>query len=362
MPSGLPDLYALLEVPEQASADEIRKAYRRLAKKYHPDANQGDPRAAERFKEIGEANSILSDPERRTQYDQARKFGIRPGGGVAGAGREGPAGAGFDFSGLGDFGDLLSSLFDGGRPAGGRRPGTGRDVEVPVTIPLETAARGGNIPVRIPVRAECGPCRGSGAASGTTAIRCPECQGRGSVSLGRGGLAVTRPCPRCRGRGTIPELPCPVCGGEGVTDASRTVEVAIPPGIEAGARLTLRGEGAGGPGGARNGAVHLRIAVAPHRTFRREGLDLEMSVPLNLAQAVLGSTLRVATIEGGRVQLRIPPGTREGTRFRIPGLGVRKGGKTGDQIVRVRVEIPKDLDPEARARMEDFARAAGLRF
>jgi molecular chaperone DnaJ len=375
------DFYKILGVAENASADEIKKAYRKLAKQYHPDANPNDATAAERFKEISEAQSVLSDAEKRKQYDQMRKFGGfgMPGGfgrGAQGAGAPGGAttaggaqAGGFSFedlSGLGGLGDLFGSIFDlggkrrgaGARPAGPQR---GPDVEYAVEIPFEMAARGGKLPISIPVMEECVTCHGSGAAPGTTPTTCPECHGTGTITFGQGGFAVQRPCPACYGRGTIPTTPCPTCSGQGRVHRQRQLQITVPAGVDEGSKLRLSGQGEAGAGGGPPGDLILTFRVHPDRFFTREGLDLICEVPINVAQATLGSKIRVRTLDG-KVNLRIPAGTQSGTQFRIRGKGVEKGGRRGDQYVRVKVSVPTKLDEQEEKLMREFAQAAELKY
>jgi molecular chaperone DnaJ len=372
------DYYKILGVSESADRDEIRKAYRKLAKEYHPDANPGDEAAADRFKEIGEAHAVLSNEKKRKQYDQMRKlgafgFGPRRGGAGARPGGRGPGAAGEpggfsfdDLGGIGGLGDLFSSIFDRGRRDGGtgtRARGTraGQDVEVEVEVSFLTAARGGTISLTVPITEECTVCGGGGAQPGTSVRRCGECGGTGTVSFGQGGFAVNRPCPACMGRGTIPETPCTGCGGSGTVRQTRKLQVKVPAGVETGSRLRVSGQGERGDGGGVPGDLILQFKVKPHRFFRREGLDIHCTVPINVAQAVLGSRIRVRTIHGKHVVLKIPPGTQSGTRFRVRGQGVTRGERTGDQYVEVRVQVPEELGPEDRERFEVFAEAAGLR-
>jgi molecular chaperone DnaJ len=371
------DFYKILGVPENAGPDEIRKAYRKLAKKYHPDANQGDPQAAERFKELGEAHAVLSNEEKRKQYDQMRKYGAfdfrgrgeggRPGGGFGPEGfPSGEGGQGFSFDDLGGLGDIFSSIFDRGRRgAGGERargPRRGEDVEYLVDIDFTTAVKGGRISIGVPITEECTTCAGSGARPGTNIRSCSECGGSGTVSFGQGGFAVTRPCPACLGRGRVPESPCGSCGGSGTVRQTRTLQVQVPEGVDTGSKLRLSGQGERGAQGGQPGDLLLTFQVRPHRFFRRKGSDIHVTVPINLAQAVLGSKVKVRTVDGSSVVLRIPPGTQGGTRFRVRGQGVPGKGKRGDQIVEVRVEVPDEVPEEGRERMKEFAEAAGLRY
>lgn len=370
------DYYQLLGVSEGASQDEVKKAYRRLAKKYHPDANANDPQAADRFKEIGEAYAVLSDEKRRQQYDAMRKnpfasFGGRRGSGTPGgttAGGQG--GAGFSFEDLGDLGglgDIFSSIFDRGgrrRPqrGAGARTARGRDVEYVVDITFDVAARGGRIQLAVPMVDDCAICGATGAAPGAKLQSCPECSGTGSVQFGQGGFAVSRPCPACLGRGQVPTARCSACNGTGQVRVQRQIVVNVPSGVDSGSKLRLSGQGEKGSGGAQPGDLLLTFRVQAHHFFRRDGLDVHCTVPINLAQAALGSKIRVRTVDDRKVALRIPPGTQSGTRFRIPGQGIEKAGRRGDQYVQVRVEVPDELSPEQEAAMKEFAEVSGLKY
>jgi molecular chaperone DnaJ len=377
MPTATKDFYKVLGVAENASAAEIKKAYRKLAKQYHPDANPNDSAAAERFKEVSEAYSVLSDDDKRKQYDQMRKYGAfagmtggaRPGakGGFStGAPGAGQAGASFSFEdlgGLGGLGDLFSSIFDVGKkrtkPHGPQR---GHTVEYAVEIPFELAARGGKLPITVPMTETCSTCQGNGSAPGTTPTTCPECRGSGQVTFGQGGFAVTRPCPQCLGKGTVPTQPCPTCHGQGQLREQKQIQVAVPAGVETGSKLRLTGQGEPGAGGGARGDLILTFRVQPHRFFTREGLDLHCSVPINVAQATLGSRVRVRTVDGKHVVLRVPPGTQSGTRFRIKGQGVEKAGSRGDQYVQVKITVPERLDEREEKLMREFAEAADMKY
>lgn len=360
------DHYQTLGVSENASPDEIKKAYRRLAKQYHPDRNAGDPQAAERFKEISQAYGVLSNPERRAKYDRVRKFGGLGGFADARGGPRSGAGAGnFRFEDLGDLGglgDIFSSIFDFRRRSG-RRPGRepGRDVEYLVEIPFRTAARGGKVAITVPVTEECATCDGSGAAPGSSVKTCEECRGRGTVTFGQGTFSVTRPCPACGGRGEIPSTPCPICGGRGEVRNRRRINVTVPAGVEDGSRVRIRGQGERGPGGGPPGDLLVRFKVKEDPFFTREGLDLVCEVPINLAQSLLGSRVRVRTVDGKRIVLRIPPGTQSDTVFRVKGQGVRRGDTAGDQLVRVTVRVPDEVSEQGRQLIERFAQVEGLR-
>ncbi len=368
MSTATKDFYETLGVPEKADQDEIRKAYRALAKKYHPDANAGDPAAAERFKEIGEAYNVLSNDEKRKKYDQMRRFGgfdFRSPGSGGGFSPGGAGGGGFSFDDLGGLGDIFSSIFDRGRRSGpgtGRGPLRGDDVEYLVEVSFKTAVRGGKISINVPITEECATCSGSGARPGTGLRTCGECGGSGSVSFGQGGFAVNRPCPACLGRGQVPETPCPSCGGAGAVRQQRKLQVSVPEGSEDGSKLRLSGQGERGRFGGEPGDLILTFRVKPHRFFRQEGSDIHVTVPINLAQAVLGSKIRVKTVDGRHVVLRIPPGTQSGTKFRVRGQGVSKKGKKGDQYVEVKVSVPEALSEASREQMKAFAEASGLRY
>ncbi|MBI4540462.1 MAG: molecular chaperone DnaJ [Gemmatimonadetes bacterium] len=370
MATATKDYYRILGVSESASADEIKKAYRKLAKQYHPDANRTDPNAGERFKEINAAYAVLSDPEKRKQYDELRKFGgfdFRRPGGPAGVRHETGAG-GFSFedlAGFGGLGDLFSSIFDPGRRRAGpraRAPQKGPDVEYVVDIDFELAARGGKIQITVPISEECAVCGGSGGEPGAKMQRCAECGGSGTVTFGQGGFAIKRPCPACMGRGSTPEQPCHACNGSGVVRQQRQLQLNVPVGVEPGSKLRLSGQGERGALGGPPGDLLITFRVKPHQFFRRKGLDIYASVPINVAQATLGSKVRVRTVYGKHVVLRIPPGTQSGTKFRIPGHGIRKGNRQGDQYVEVTLVVPEKLASEQMDAMKKFAESARLRY
>jgi molecular chaperone DnaJ len=359
------DFYKVLGVSEKAGADEIKKAYRRLAKKYHPDANPNNPQAAETFKQISEAHGVLSDPEKRRKYDQMRHFGAfeprRPGGASRPGSAGGPASAeGFEFGDFGSMGlgDIFSTIFGRGR----RETPRGETLEATVEVPFRTAALGGKVPVALTVTEACPGCGGNGAAPGATLSPCPECAGRGTVSFGQGGFAVNRPCPLCRGRGRMASEKCGTCAGAGEVRRERQIMIAVPPATDTGTRVRLKGQGAPGRGSAPAGDLLVTFQVQPDRFFRRDGLDVVCEVPLNLAQALLGSKISVRTIDGKKVVLRIPPGTQPGRKFRIKGAGIAKGGQKGDQLVAVDVQIPETLTPEQEAMVRKLAETAGMAY
>ncbi len=336
------DYYEILGVPEDASQEEIKKAYRRLAKEYHPDANPGDRAAEERFKEISEAYEVLSDPEKRRQYDQIRKFGTAGPGGFnidemfSGAKESRGRGVSFDFGGFGWLSDLLGEIFDfsrWGRPKG-YGPIRGEDVYAEVEVPFETAVLGGNVTVSVRKEGPCPVCGGTGAKPGSRTETCPTCNGLGTVSFVQGGFAVSRTCPTCYGRGRINFQPCDRCGGTGQVSVVRKYTVKLPIGIQDGGRVRLRGQGNPGVAGGPPGDLILTIRVRPHRFFSRKGDDLYCEVPISRKKAGEGAKVRIRTLDGRKVELRVPPGTRDGQTFRLRGLGVP--GR-GDLYVRVRL-------------------------
>ena len=377
------DFYAVLGVSASATQDEIKKQYRKLAAKLHPDKNPNDAKAADRFKEISEAYQTLGDSARRKQYDQMRQLGAFGGfgggrGGRPGAGAPGGTGAGaggsfrfedFDIGGLGGLGDIFSSMFGSGGAAGAggarqrnRGPERGQDIEVQLEVPFRVAALGGKVPVEIEVNEECPTCHGSGAAPGAKMQTCPECNGRGTISFGQGGFAVQRPCPMCLGRGQIPSERCPTCGGAGEVRVRKKVMITVPPGTDAGSRIRLKGQGGRGPHSGPPGDLIITFQVEPDRFFRREGLDVIAPVPINIAQATLGSKINVRTLDGKKVAIRIPPGTSNGKRFRVRGQGIEKDGQKGDLIVQADVQVPERLTEDQERAMREFAEAGGLKY
>lgn len=373
------DFYAVLGVSSSASQDEIKKAYRKLAKKHHPDANANDPKTGERFKEISEANNVLGDPKKRKQYDEMRRLGAFDGGGFGGfgGGARSARGAGarggaqninfqeFDIGGLGGLGDLFSSMFGGGETRQRERargPEKGQSVEATLDIPFRTAARGGKVPIELEVSEECSTCHGTGAAPGAQLKICPECNGRGVISFGQGGFAVNRPCPVCLGKGQVPTEPCPTCHGTGEVRVRRKVLVNVPPGVDTGSKIRLKGQGGKGNANGPPGDLVITFNVLPDKFYRRDGLDVIATVPLNIAQATLGTKISVRTLDGKKLAIKIPPGTPSGKRFRVRGQGIQKGDKKGDLIVEVSIQVPEKLSEEQERMMKEFAESGGLKY
>jgi len=365
------DFYQLLGVAESATAEEIKKAYRRLAKQYHPDANLNNPQAAEKFKQISEAHGVLSDAEKRKKYDQMRRLGAFDftgrGAGRSGAGSQGrPGGAAgggfsetFDFGDFGSMGlgDIFSSIFGRGAK---RDQARGETVETTLAVPFRVAVLGGKVPVTLTVGGACPACAGSGAAAGASVGQCGECKGRGTISFGQGGFAVNRPCPMCRGRGKVPSQQCPTCGGAGEVRTEKTVLISVPAGTDTGTKIRLKGQGEASAPGGQPGDLLVTFEVEPDRFFQRDGLDLKCTVPVNLAQAVLGTKIKVRTVDGKKVVLTIPAGSPPGKKFRIKGMGVPKGDARGDQLVEIAVTMPEKLSEEQAALFRQFADRAGL--
>ena len=334
------DFYDTLGVKKGAYEEEIKKAYRKLARKWHPDANAGDPQAEERFKEIQEAYSVLSDPEKRRQYDSGGMFGGGPGGGVR-----------FDPSmfrgGMGSFGDIISDLFGRGGGGGGAARVAGRDLETEVRLSFDQAMRGTDVSVSVPTEAPCPTCHGSGAKPGTSPVTCPRCGGRGIETEGQGMFSMAQPCSLCGGRGTIIEEPCNTCGGTGFTQQTKRYKVKIPAGVREGSRIRIAGKGEPGLGGAPPGDLYVVTRVLPSPIFKRKGDHLEVDVPITIVEAIKGATVEVPTLSGSK-RIRVPAGTQHGTVQRLRGEGPpRLGGKgRGDIHYRLVVEVPRKLSKE----------------
>jgi molecular chaperone DnaJ len=343
------DYYQVLGVPKNATAPEIKKAYRKLAQQHHPDANPDNPKAEERFKEISAAYDVIGDPDKRTQYDQVREMAAS-GFGQGGAGGFGgfPGGGRVRFEDLGDLGDLFGGLFGG---AGGRvraEPARGADLEADVTVSFEEALDGTTVPVTVTGPAPCETCHGSGAAPGTSATTCPRCGGAGAVAVNQGFFQMSQTCPRCHGSGRVVETPCPTCRGSGSRRRTRSFHVRVAPGVRDGAKIRLTGRGEPGPAGGQTGDLFVRVHVRPHAFFGRKGADLSVELPLTYPEAALGANVQVPTLDGP-VTMKIPAGTPSGKTFRLKGKGAPKqrGGR-GDLLVTVGVEVPKRLSKQER--------------
>ena len=348
--SAKKDYYELLGVPRNASEDEIKKAYRKLALQYHPDRNPGDKQSEENFKEVSEAYQILSDAEKRAKYDQF---------GHAAFGDGSPFPGGFDFTaGFEDvFGDIFGEFFGGGARRG---RGRGEDLRYNLTLKFEEAVSGIEKKIKIPRHGPCDTCHGSGAKAGTAPQTCPTCRGRGQVSFQQGFFSVSRTCSTCQGQGTIVKDPCANCGGSGRLRKLHTLNVKIPAGVDTGSRLKLRSEGESAPAGGAPGDLYVVIQVEPHPIFIRENLDILCDVPISIAQAALGAEIDVPTLNG-KVKMKIPPGTQSGKVFRMKGKGVNdvQGYHQGDQHVRVSVETPTHLTARQKELLKEFATAGG---
>ena len=347
------DLYDLLGVARGASEDEIRRAYLKLAHKYHPDKTGGDKTAEDKLKEINAAYDILKNKDKRAQYDRFGTTGADPFGGAGGAGG---FGGGFGGGGENPFDDFVDMLF--GRGAGGRRQGgarPGNDLEYRVTLTLQEAATGVKKSVRFARMETCTDCSGTGAAAGSRPETCPECQGAGQVRIAHGFFSVTQPCRRCRGTGRHVSKPCSRCSGNGRIRVQREVSVDIPAGIDTGQRLRVAGEGEPGEQGGPRGDLHILIEIQRDEVFERDGNDIYCEVPLSFPQATLGATVRVPTLKGD-ADLKIPPGTQSGTLFRMRSLGMPdvRGYRQGDQIVKVFVEVPTKLSKRQRELIAEF--------
>ena len=376
------DFYRELGVASGASQDEIKKAYRKLARELHPDANPGDAKAEARFKAVSEAYGVLSDDKKRKEYDETRALFAGGGGGFPGGFPGGAGGfpGGFPGGGqtfdMGDLfgntggagpglGDLLGGIFGGaggargGRTSAGTRGQRGADVESELRIDFVQAVRGAEVPIRLSAPGRCQTCAGTGARPGTTPHQCPTCSGRGLVSRNEGAFAFSEPCPDCRGSGRIIDDPCPECGGDGISTRTRSLTVRIPAGVDDGQRIKLGGQGEPGRGGAPAGDLYVKVHVTPHRVFGRSKDnpdDLTVTVPVTYPELVLGSTITVPTLDEP-VTLRIAPGTASGKTFRVRGRGVQKRSGPGNLLVTVNVAVPQRLDDAAGKALQDYAEA-----
>ncbi len=352
------DYYKVLGVPSTATDKEITRAYRKLAKQFHPDANPG---SEDRFKEIAAAYDVLGDEKQRKEYDEVRRLGPMAGGfGVPGAGS---GGGSFRVEDLGDLGDLFGGIFGGAR--GNRRrprgPQRGADMEAELHLSFDDAVRGVTTSVHVAQDQRCHTCHGTGAAPGSDVHTCDMCHGKGTLDDNQGLFSLSTICPRCNGRGTIVDKPCPTCAGTGTERRSRQVKVRVPPGVDDGQRIRVKGRGEPGQGSAPAGDLYVVVRVDKHPVFGRRGNNLTLSVPITFPEAALGATVTVPTLDEP-VTLRIPPGTASGTTLRVRGRGVaagsRNGSKGGDLLVKVEVVVPTELSDEQRAAVQSLADVA----
>ncbi|MBK1735102.1 molecular chaperone DnaJ [Halorhodospira abdelmalekii] len=345
------DYYEALGVAKNASDAEIKKAYRRMAQKYHPDRNPGDEKAAERFKEAKEAYEILSDAQKRAAYDQFGHAGVDPSAGGRGYGPGGPSPQ--DFQDI--FSDVFGDIFGAGVRGGRARAYRGADLRYTLELTLEEAVRGTEEQIQIPTHVECGACKGSGSRGGGAPQTCPTCKGQGAVRVQQGFFALEQTCPRCHGSGSLITDPCPKCRGRGRVEDRKTLNVRIPAGVDNGDRIRLSGEGEPGEKGGPPGDLYVQIAVKEHEFFERDGADLFCQVPIDIVSAALGGEVEVPTLEG-RVSLRIPSGTQSGQIFRLRGKGVKpvRGNRQGDMLCRIQVETPVQLTKRQKELLEEF--------
>lgn len=350
------DYYEQLGVAKDASQDDLKKAFRKLAMQYHPDRNPGDEAAEQKFKEINRAYEVLRDDQKRAAYDRYGHEAFENAEAGGGAGARG----GFDFGG-GGFADIFEEMF--GEFTGGRRGGgagrRGSDLRYNLDISLEEAFAGKTAEIHVPTSVSCGSCSGSGAAEGSQPVNCPTCQGMGKVRSQQGFFTVERTCPACRGAGRVIENPCGDCSGSGRVQKEKTLSVKIPHGVEEGTRIRLNGEGEAGLQGAQAGDLYIFLSVQPHRLFQREGADIYCRVPMAMTAAALGGHIEVPTIDGGRAKVTIGPGTQTGTQFRLRGKGmsVLNSKQRGDMYVEAQIETPVNLSRKQRELLKEFETA-----
>jgi molecular chaperone DnaJ len=351
------DLYETLGVGRTASQDDLKKAFRKLAMQYHPDRNQGDASAEQKFKEINRAYEILKDEQKRAAYDRFGEAAFENGGAGPGRGQAG----GFDFA--GGFADIFDEMFGamGGRRGGANRRGS--DLRYNLEISLEEAFKGKSADIRVPTSVTCEACNGSGAEGGAQPVTCPTCRGAGKMRSQQGFFTVERTCPSCHGAGRVIDKPCPPCNGTGRTHKEKTLSVKIPPGVEEGTRIRLSGEGEAGLNGAPSGDLYIFMSVTPHRLFQREDADIYCKVPVSMITAALGSTVEVPTIDGSKAKVSVPPGTQTGQQFRLRGKGmsVLNSRQRGDMYVEASVETPVNLSRKQRELLQEFENAGSGR-
>ena len=357
------DYYEVLGVSRGASEDEIKKAYKKMARKYHPDLNPGDKTAEEKFKEVNEAYEVLSDADKKARYDQYGHAGVDPNFGAGGFG--GGFDGSFDFGDLGDiFGSFFGGGFGGGRRTNPNAPQRGESIRMSIAISFEEAAFGCEKAVTVERYETCDTCHGNGCAPGTSPEVCPDCHGTGTVQVRRqtpmGVFATSSPCPKCGGKGRIIHQPCKDCRGSGMVRKKKTIQASIPAGIDNGQTISIRGQGNAGKNGGPAGDLLITITVGPHELFRREGTSVLCEAPITFTQAVLGAELEIPTIDG-KVKYTLPEGTQSGTTFRLKGKGIPSinGRGRGDQYVTVYIETPKNLNKEQKEALKKFAETMG---
>ena len=348
------DYYEVLDVSKNASEAEIKKAFKRLAMKCHPDRNPDNKEAEEKFKEAKEAYDVLTDAQKRAAYDQFGHAGVDPSAGMGGAG------AGFGGASFSDiFGDVFGDIFGGGgRTAGGQRVYRGADLRYNLELSLEEAVRGTSVNIRVPTHVECDECGGSGAKKGTSPVTCNTCGGHGQVRMQQGFFSLQQTCPRCHGSGSIIETPCGKCHGHGRVEKQKTLSVKVPAGVDNGDRIRLSGEGEAGEHGGPPGDLYVHVIVRPHDIFQRDGNDLFCEVPVSVVTASLGGELEIPTLDG-RVNLKIPAESQSGKLFRLRGKGVKsvRGSQTGDLLCRISVETPVNLTKKQKELLKEFETA-----
>ncbi|GAA1713866.1 molecular chaperone DnaJ [Kribbella yunnanensis] len=370
------DFYKVLGVSKTAEQDEIKKSYRKLARKYHPDSNQGDAGAEAKFKEVSEAYDVVGDTKKRKEYDEARRLfgsgGFRmPGGGQQGGGFNFDVGDLFNRGGSGGaagagggLGDILGGMFGGGGRSSTStttaRPRRGQDIETEATIEFAEAVNGVTVALRMTSDEPCKTCRGTGAKYGTVPKVCLKCEGTGMQTSVQGGVfAMTEPCTECKGRGLVVDQPCETCHGSGRGQSSRTMQVRIPAGVQDNQRIRLKGKGAAGERGGPSGDLYVTVHVTPHRIFGRQGEHLTLSVPVSFTEAALGAEIKVPTLDGLPVTVRIPAGTANGSKLRVRGKGsVRRDGTKGDMLLTLEVQVPHELTDEQRTKLQEFSSAS----